>query len=127
MFRVCPMCKREPLLRSEVKTCGARECLRDWRRLSVAMRARAVADAELIADALLEQKIARDPRSYKYFTPTELPTFHKPAPEDLDKAIGAVNETNEVDKEFLSKRMTPEQIDKLFGGPPPKKTEDDEK
>ena len=48
--RYCPICKLIPLLRPEVKTCGAKECQTGWRLLSPEQRARSIANEDIVID-----------------------------------------------------------------------------
>lgn len=46
--RLCPICRLGKIVRREVKTCGAYDCVQVWKTLSPSQRARAVEEAEQI-------------------------------------------------------------------------------
>jgi hypothetical protein len=100
-WKLCPICFELKIYRREIRTCGSPNCQAEWRSLTPSGKAKAVERAEQMKD-------------HGFIAP--LPTIPT-MPAD----------SNDADREFLEKRMSQEQIDKLFGGPPPKKPEDDEK
>jgi hypothetical protein len=47
MVRKCPVCRVGVIVRKEVKTCGAMECITIWRTMTVHQRAQAMEEADL--------------------------------------------------------------------------------
>lgn len=101
-FHYCPICRKIPIYRTEVRTCGGTECISTWRSLSINQKARMMEEAAELSNKALEAQLLQGlrPEEFSGVKADEIDWTSRP---NVPQVPPNIPQTVQRDNEFLKK------------------------